>query len=283
MPTPRGGAVALLAIAAVTPTAPAHAAETAAFLRIDLFGATDPQRDLDKDIRNALSDQLSLASVGHVQEVLAGHPELASCTTTDCVKRLGALLEARFLVRGEIRQVSKDVTGALDLYDASTGQHIDSAPMSCDLCAWSEVRQNVTDAAKKLAQRAASEKRIVVPPPTQPPPQPPLVPTGPPPGLGLKVAGGVALVAAIGLIATGAVMMAYDGRCSITIPPEASPEAICPRPYDTMLEGGLFIGGGALMAAASTGLFVAGTRAARVVPSVSGSRDGAMFSLRLSY
>ena len=157
----RGGAIVFLGIAVASTTAPAQAAETTAFVRLDVYGASDPGHDLDKEVRDALSDKLPLVSVRRVQQTLAEHPELGSCTTADCLKQLGVLLEARFLVRGQVKQeTSQDVNGELRLFDAGTGQELASAPLHCDLCAWTELREGVNAAAKVLATRAASEKPL---------------------------------------------------------------------------------------------------------------------------
>ena len=89
---------------------------------------------------------------------------------------------------------------------------------------------------------------------------------------------------AVGLLATGAVMLAYDGHggtfndgspCDASKFPGATQ---CPHAFDTGLEGGLLLGAGGLVAAGSVVLFIVDGKR-RVGPAIVPTHGGAGVTL----
>jgi hypothetical protein len=164
---------------------------------------TDPARQ--QQARVSLLGGLAASSFEVVQpaelsRALAGAPELADCDTAACLKRIGELTNARWVVRSSLESVGANWLIQIELIDAHDSTTAARADETCDVC-------NVTDVNEKLSNAAASlrGKLPQAPKPPVPPPPPP-----PPPhdarmwrilGIAGVAAGAVGLIAGIALIA----------------------------------------------------------------------------------
>ena len=246
-------------------------AQTAAHLRFEIQGATDAERQLERDAREGLSQKLALVPAERVDAILKADKTLASCEQPACLARFAEQTGARFTVRGTIAYDGSDYSIELRADDAAAARALAPEQVKCVLCGWAELREKVAAAGRALGTRAAAEPAIEKKlPPSSSSHRGPVIHQG------KWIAGAIGA----GLIATGAVMLIYDGHCAFS-PPQAT-TAGCPRSYDSALEGGVFLGAGAAFVATSI-TFFALDRRPRVVPSLAPTNGGATLTLTVRY
>jgi hypothetical protein len=203
---------------------------------------------------------LAVVSRAEIERRLAVAPGLVGCETSPCLKRVAQLLGVDRLVRAHV-----EVFGASYVFRVEDlgpdGTIRISLEGRCDVCTVVEINEQLSQAALRLvrtavrplapamapgppaAPRPAPTPMVVETAPApapagamEPTPPAPLLPAPaphePPRRLRLWTWTGLGLAAA--LIATGAVLVAYDGGASCT---PAHSGAACPRIYDTASSG----------------------------------------------
>ena len=133
-----------------------------------------------------------------VARKIEGHPELQKCDTPICLKRLGQLLDVRYLLllKVTVNGNSYRMTARLFSTEGSTPAvlPVDSQSRFCDVCTAAEAREvmlRLADAIKRPIEEALA---AAAPQPAAPPPNPSMVPVV---GLGaglLAVVGGSLLI-----------------------------------------------------------------------------------------
>ncbi|HXU82446.1 MAG TPA: hypothetical protein VN914_13680 [Polyangia bacterium] len=133
-----------------------------------------------------------------VARKVEGHPELQKCDTPICLKRLGQLLDVRYLLllKVTVNGNSYRMTARLFSTEGSTPAvlPVDTQSRFCDVCTVAEAREvmlRLADAIKRPIEEALA---AATPPPAAPPPNPSMVPVV---GLGaglLGVVGGALLI-----------------------------------------------------------------------------------------
>jgi hypothetical protein len=133
-----------------------------------------------------------------VARKLEGHPELQKCDTPICLKRLGQLLDVRYLLllKVTVNGNSYRMTARLFSTEGSTPAvlPVDSQSRFCEVCTAAEAREvmlRLADAIKRPIEEALA---AAAPQPAPPPPSPSMVPVV---GLGaglLAVVGGSLLI-----------------------------------------------------------------------------------------
>jgi hypothetical protein len=128
------------------------------------------------------------------------HPELQKCDTPICLKRLGQVLDVRYLLllKVTVNGNSYRMTARLFSTEGSTPAvlPVDAQSRFCDVCTVAEAREvmlRLADAIKRPIEEALA---AAAPPPAPPPPKPSMVPVL---GLGaglLAVVGGSLLIVA---------------------------------------------------------------------------------------
>jgi hypothetical protein len=128
---------------------------------------------------------------------IEGHPELQKCDTPICLKRLGQVLDVRYvlLLKVSVNGNSYRMTARLFTTEGSTPAvlPVDAQSRFCDVCTVAEAREVMLRLADAI-KRPIEEALTVAPPPTTPPPTASLVPVI---GIGaglLAVVGGSLLV-----------------------------------------------------------------------------------------
>jgi len=129
---------------------------------------------------------------------IEGQPELQKCDTPICLKRLGQVLDVRYLLilKVSVNGNSYRMTARLFSTEGSTPAvlPVDTQSRFCDVCTVAEAREvmlRLADAIKRPIEEALA---AAAPPPPPPPPKPSLAPVI---GLGaglLGVVGGAILV-----------------------------------------------------------------------------------------
>jgi hypothetical protein len=135
-----------------------------------------------------------------VAKKIEGHPELQKCDTPICLKRLGQLLDVRYLILSKVsvNGNSYRMTARLFSTEGSTPAvlPVDTQSRFCDVCTVAEAREvmlRLADAIKRPIEEAIA---VSTPQPAPPPPKPSMLPVlGLAVGL-LAVAGGAILIVA---------------------------------------------------------------------------------------
>jgi hypothetical protein len=129
---------------------------------------------------------------------LEGHPELQKCDTPICLKRLGQLLDVRYLLllKVTVNGNSYRMTARLFSTEGSTPAvlPVDTQSRFCDVCTVVEARETMIRLADAIKRPIEESLQAAPPPPPAPAPKPSLVPFV---GLGaglLAVIGGSVLI-----------------------------------------------------------------------------------------
>jgi TolB-like protein len=133
-----------------------------------------------------------------VARKIEGHPELQKCDTPICLKRLGQVLDVRYvlLLKVNVNGNSYRMTARLFTTEGSTPAvlPVDTQSRFCDVCTVAEARDlmiRLADAIKRPIEEALAAQTAVPPPP---PPKPSVLPVA---GLGvglLAIVGGGILI-----------------------------------------------------------------------------------------
>jgi hypothetical protein len=216
---------------------------------------------------------------------LKDQPGLIGCETSVCLKTIGAKLRAIYTARAKVEDTGGSFAIEVTLTGAASGRQAAQVTRQCDACTLKEVQEAASRAAEEAGRTAlrtvATEpalppERRVEPPPHRveprrdPPPPVVVVPPRPSPlkpaGIALLVAGGVALVPGIALLA-------IDGKDTGKTRPGEH------QVYSTLAGGAVGVGVG--VAAAVTGavlLYLGIKQQRRVKLGVAPTRGGAWVS-----
>jgi len=258
--------VALAAlVASLAPAAaePARPVDAIAVLPFTVIGEKDRGHPVERAVCAAAAERLPVASLAP-----AGEHSPFACDGA-------AERQARYLLRGRVVNESRGARDGAGHDYAIEVELVDTggvrAPIvrrdRCDICGFAEVLDKVTQATRALVEEIAPPPAAAAPAPVAPatpvaskvalaaPPPPAPVDRGEPRRRpdALSIGKWIGVAASLGLVATGAVMLAYDGRGTCDLP--AGSTALCPRYYDTGLEGGLILGAGLAVAAGTAVLF----------------------------
>ncbi len=180
---------------------------------------------------------------GDTAHKLEGHPELAHCDASPCLKSIGQVLDVGYIVRVKVDVAGNSYKSVARLFStegaAPAALPIATESKSCDVCTVAEARATML----RLADAVRSHIDEAVPLPAPLPPPPPL----PPPHLT-----GPALVAMIGAlaVAAGAAVLSSQGSCTATA---------CSENRSRNIGGGILLGAGAALTV--TGAYVTIVRA----------------------
>jgi hypothetical protein len=129
---------------------------------------------------------------------IEGHPELQKCDTPICLKRLGQVLDVRYvlLLKVSVSGNSYRMTARLFSTEGSTPAvlPVDTQSRFCDVCTVAEAREVMLRLADAIKRPIDEAMAAATPPPAPPPPKPSLVPVV---GIGIGLAavvGGALLV-----------------------------------------------------------------------------------------
>ncbi len=169
---------------------------------------------------------------------LEGHPELAQCDASPCLKSIGQVLDVGYIVRVKVDVAGNSYKSVARLFStegaAPAALPIATESKSCDVCTVAEARATMlrlADAVRSHIDEATPLLAPAAPPP--PAPAPHLV--------------GPAVVAMIGVlaVAAGAAVLASQASCTATD---------CSANRSRNIGGGVLIGAGAALTV--TGAYV---------------------------
>ncbi len=169
---------------------------------------------------------------GDTAHKLEGHPELAHCDASPCLKSIGQLLDVGYIVRVKIEVAGNSYKSVARLFStegaAPAALPIATESKSCDVCTVAEARATMLRLADAL--RSHIDEATPLPAPARarrrPPPAPHLV--------------GPALLAMVGAlaVAAGAAVLASQASCTATV---------CSENRSRNVGGGVLIGAGAAL------------------------------------
>jgi hypothetical protein len=135
-----------------------------------------------------------------VARKIARHPELQKCDTTICLKRLGQVLDVRYLLllKVTVNGNSYRMTARLFSTEGSTPAvlPVETQSRFCDVCTVAEARETMLRLSDAIKRSIENDLTAAAPPPAAPPPKPSMLPVI---GLGaglLAVLGGSVLIVA---------------------------------------------------------------------------------------
>lgn len=191
------------------------------------YRAVVPLIDIDGDAPDARGAQLrssllgGLASAGFdlvpeadLKRKLEAAPDLASCTTTACLRGIGALVGARWVLAARIEATGSTFRTDVRVVDADTGKVAAEASSTCQVCTDEEARDSVSNVAFDLK---AKLDELLAPPSARPEPAPrpepvvPVVERSPKATWALRGTGIAAGVLGLGGIIFGAVEAGRHG------------------------------------------------------------------------
>jgi hypothetical protein len=242
------------------PALAGDARDTAAVVAVEVKGATDAAGEMATAVREALAEQMALVPVPRVTAALVFEQNPA-CSDATCLRRIGAALGARWLLRARVESVGSDYDLEVNLADGRTGRELPPLRDRCTLCGWAEVGVRLS-----ALTRACVSLATVAPPGAEPSTVAVPAPPPKPRGKGLAAGKWIAAVAAVGLLGSAAAMFAINGRGTCSLPSDVPGYYQCPRHYDTNVVGGVLLGAGALATAASATLFWLDFSRDRVTP-----------------
>jgi hypothetical protein len=133
-----------------------------------------------------------------VAKKIEKHPELQKCDTPICLKRLGQVLDVRYLIllKATVTGNSYRMTARLFSTEGNTPAvlPVDSQSRFCDVCRVAEAREVMLRLADAIKRSIENDVAAAAPPPAPPPPKPSMLPVV---GLGaglLAVVGGSILI-----------------------------------------------------------------------------------------
>lgn len=280
--------IALVVSMIVAGASAAHARERVAIGAFKTSGAKLDEPSQRETARTKLVGGLEAAgfevvSPAELQRALSGTTGLVNCDSTPCLRRIGELTNARYVVRAELEQTGDNWRMAIevvDVQDQSTAAHVSD---QCRPCSDREATDKLSDVAASMRDRLPKPPPITQPPIAQPP-QTPMTPIGQPPprevprfwrplGIGAIALGGVALVAGIALLAIDNHVTGHG----------VSGGYVVQTRYDTLAGGAVLVAGG--LALAGGGIFCLWhdhrlRRSVALAPSVAPSHVGLLLDAR---
>ncbi|HET6614103.1 MAG TPA: PEGA domain-containing protein [Kofleriaceae bacterium] len=139
---------------------------TVAILEIALSGDAAPElrNQIVASVADGLRDGgIDVISRDKVRAALDEAPDLAGCTSTTCLSRLGEMVGTERFVRGDVRATGAAYTVTLELLDASgepsvIGQVTDA----CTVCTMTDLSRRIRGAAEKLASGGGSSAPVEI-------------------------------------------------------------------------------------------------------------------------
>jgi len=223
-------------------------------------GAADLREQFNRSLAGGLAAAgITVVSRAEIEQRLSVSPGLVGCETSPCLKRVAELLGVDRLVRAHVEVFGASYVFRVEDLGPDGAVRI-SLEGRCDVCTVREINEQLSQAALRLARTAvrplpppvrpapsaapgpppAPTPTVVEAPPVAALPPPPAAPPSavepPPPAplqeppRRLRVWTWTSLGAAVALITTGAILVAYDGVGSCT---PARSGGACPRLYDT--------------------------------------------------
>jgi hypothetical protein len=189
---------------------------------------------------------------GDAARKIEGRAELQRCDSSPCLKSLGQLLEAPYIVKLKIDVAGNSYKSVARLFStegsAPAVLPIATESKTCEVCTVEEARATMARLAEAL------RPHIDEPPPPPPPPPPVAIPP-PPRLLGPVVAAMAGALAA----AAGIAVLTSNGDCS---------GGSCSGNHARNVAGGVLIGAGAAFAVAGSYVTVARSRGGEPVTAV---------------
>jgi hypothetical protein len=180
---------------------------------------------------------------GDTAHKLEGHPELAHCDASPCLKSIGQVLDVGYIVRVKIEVAGNSYKSVARLFStegaAPAALPIATESKSCDVCTVGEARATMLRLAD--AVRSHIDEAVPLPAPVLP------LPPAPAPHLTGPVL--VAMTGALAVVA-GAAVLASQGSCTATA---------CSENRARNIGGGVLLGAGAALTL--TGAYVTIVRA----------------------
>jgi hypothetical protein len=139
---------------------------TAAVLALEISGDGEPM--LRQQLLRSLTGGLAaggLRVVDHdaVRAALTETPELAGCTSTTCLSRIGVRVGATYFVRAQVEASGSSYTIALELLSAEVeGALVMRLEDSCSVCTIMELNDRVSGLARKLVELPPAQPTPVV-------------------------------------------------------------------------------------------------------------------------
>jgi hypothetical protein len=240
--------------------APATARERVAVVSFRFTG------ELGQALRAPLRASLArgLAAAGfepladeELQRRLAAAPELGGCVTAACLRRVGELTGAAYLIEAEVELVgSSNYVISVELLAASTARSLGRSDETCEVC-------NQSEAGDSLSRAAAALKLPAAPAPASASAAQP----APPPARAPRIAAAAAIAtSALSLLclAVGIPLIAVDGS-EQGHHLAADGQTLERDQLHTLGAGGALTAVGAALAGASIVLWVADARAQRAM------------------
>ena len=208
---------------------------------------------LTTQLENAAASGLAASGATVVGRGLTARPA-GSCEGPTCLQQVARSSGARYLLRGTFEIEGSTYRVHLDLIDGATGAVALSRQDTCEICTEHDVVEAINMAASALK---ATFDRTVRASAVAAAPHPPAgvdlrsghdhVDQRPP--LWLRIAPWVAFAAAAGAIGTGVYYLSHNGEQTSCDLPISEGKYACRDIHRTGLQGGLWIGGGALAGA----------------------------------
>ncbi|HZS36062.1 MAG TPA: hypothetical protein VFF06_04515 [Polyangia bacterium] len=164
----------VLVLMALAHPAAAQGRERVAVVSFKMIGGALADPNQQQQVRASLVGGLAASSFevvpqAEVEAALQGAAELARCDTAACLRRVGELVKARWVVRGQLESVGANwliQIELIDVRDSTTAAHADE---TCDVCTVAEAKEKLSNAAAALRDKLQASKPIA-PPPIAPPP-----------------------------------------------------------------------------------------------------------------
>ncbi len=236
-------ALGLTVLAAAAPSAQARARVTIPEFQLEGGAPALTNQLQDGFVLGLVRAGIQVLDPGDTAHKLEGHPELAHCDASPCLKSIGQVLDVGYIVRVKIEVAGNSYKSVARLFStegaAPAALPIATESKSCDVCTVAEARATML----RLADAVRSHIDEAVPLPAPAPPPPP----APAPHLA-----GPALLAMVGAlaVAAGAAVLGSQGSCTATA---------CSENRSRNIGGGVLLGAGAALTL--TGAYVTIVRA----------------------
>jgi hypothetical protein len=236
-------ALGLTVLAFAAPVAQAHARVTIPEFQLEGGAPALSNQLQDGFVLGLVRAGIQVLDPGDTAHKLEGHPELAHCDASPCLKSIGQVLDVGYIVRVKIEVAGNSYKSVARLFStegaAPAALPIATESKSCDVCTVGEARATMLRLAD--AVRSHIDEAVPLPAPVLP------LPPAPAPHLTGPVL--VAMVGALAVVA-GAAVLASQGSCTATA---------CSENRARNIGGGVLLGAGAALTL--TGAYVTIVRA----------------------
>lgn len=158
--------VALAQLAMSGRAAMAQSDTPVAILELELSGDAAPElrdRVVASIAEGVVASGADVITLDEVRAALEQEPNLAGCTSTTCLARIGEMVGAERFVRGNVQATGAAYTVTLELLTASKDvPAIGRVTEACTVCTMTELARRVKVAAEKLASGAGSSTTVEI-------------------------------------------------------------------------------------------------------------------------